>query len=199
MSMDSYQSPISIQHSNSLKIHQHIDVDGKNTGANYDKSKQIFEIIDEIILKVNHKKYRLEEYHFHVPSEHKIYQAFYDAEIHYVFAEIEDDEKNSKISKNRKCRNICNCKQTLDVNTLVIGRFIHHTDECKKIDKVQVKLPEAYYEYDGSLTTGLYSPVRWIMGKTPIYYNVKDIIPIAKSARPIQELDGRIILYDEKN
>ena len=51
-----------------------------------------------------------------------------------------------------------------------------------------------YYEYDGTLTTGELKPVRWIIGKYPIYLNIKQIECIAKPARPIQDLDGRIIL-----
>ena len=89
---------------------------------------------------------------------------------------------------------ICSCAQeTKDI--LVIGRTIKDHNIVQDLAKVQIKTPSKYFEYDGTLTTGLYSPVRWIIGQNPIQFHVNDIVPVAKSSRPIQPFDNRIILY----
>ena len=49
--------------------------------------------------------------------------------------------------------------------------------------------------YDGSKTTAEYNPIRWIVGKKPVEFKLKQLKPIAKTARPLQQLDGRIILF----
>jgi len=38
--------------------------------------------------------------------------------------------------------------------------------------------------------------VRWIIDDVLLYLNIDTIIPIAKSERPLQELNGRIILFN---
>jgi len=187
----SYQSPISLDVCNSIDFYQHIHLDGINKGSQYNSEKKIFEVQDKIFLKVNGRKYQLDEYHFHNPSEHKINGMNYEAEIHYVFIELEHG-KNTK--NNNECLDICNCCGH-DENILVIGRTICESEKIKDLTKIQVKIPDKYYEYDGSLTTGNYSPVRWIVGENHIHFNITEISKIAKTSRPLQNLDGRILLY----
>jgi carbonic anhydrase len=52
-----------------------------------------------------------------------------------------------------------------------------------------------YFEYDGTLTTDSYSPVRWIIDDDVLKLNIKDIIRVAKTSRQLQNNDGRIILF----
>ena len=52
-----------------------------------------------------------------------------------------------------------------------------------------------YFEYDGTLTTDTFSPVRWIIDDNVLKLNIKDIIRVAKVSRQIQNNDGRIILF----
>ena len=191
----SYHSPIAIEHRNAIKIHQHFELDGVNLCAEYHPDTKIFEVKDEVTLQINHRKYQLVEYHFHSPSEHSIYQNTYRAEIHFVFVEILSKREHIHEKPRQKCKDICGCLEHTD-NTLVLGFFVQDSDEIKCLEAIQPKIPLSYYEYDGTLTTGLYSPVRWVVAVNPLYFHLKDIFPIAKPARPIQHMDGRIILFE---
>lgn len=137
----------------------------------------------------------------------------YEAEIHYVFIEtneVSNDffrheeppiEKDPMVAETRRISNICDCcqRRSSDQNYLVIGRVINNTNIYKDLSKIQVKIPTCYYEYDGTLTTGTYSPVRWIIGNDPVHFNFTSLIPIAKTSRPIQKIDGRIILFSSSS
>ena len=84
---------------------------------------------------------------------------------------------------------------TENLNTFVIGRVIEDEEELKDLTTVQVKLSLPYYEYDGTLTTESFLPLRWVVGRQPVHFNIEQLTPIAKPARPLQNLDGRIVLY----
>lgn len=201
-----YQSPIILHHCGSCNINMYkpLSIKGTNYGAIYDASKHIFKVTDKVIVKLNSNKYQLEEYHFHIPGEHDVNGKIYAAEVHYVFAQLKRDEKCRPADY--VCRNICCCngdgneesKQEDDNrNILVIGRTICTTNKDTDLSTIQVDLPSRYYMYDGSLTTGNYSPVRWIVGDEPIRLSFEEIEKFSKNARTIQSLDGRIILYSD--
>jgi carbonic anhydrase len=185
----SYQSPISLNKNDSIRINQVIDVRGKNNGALYDPSSNIFIVKDEILLEIRSEKYKLIEYHFHIPSEHVVDEKSYNSEIHYVFKNC-DSENYDELY----CPDICGCCNTTNSDILVIGRVISNKKERTDLNKLNVKVPYKYFEYDGTLTTGLYSPVRWIIGSHSIELSIKDITPFAKSARSLQSFDGRLKL-----
>ena len=197
-----YQSPIVLDKADSIKIHQTLEIYGRNEDAVFNPVTKNYEVKRNIILTIKNKKYRLDEYHFHNPSEHKVNGHMYPAEIHYVFIETDNeiDNKNEESTEIREHSNICCCHfekhyKHPNKNILVIGRIIVNNEHHKDFTNLQVKAPHYYYQYDGTLTTGSYSPVRWIIGETPVHYNVKQIETVAKPARPLQPLDGRIILY----
>src|ERR1044072_3885276 len=100
-----YQSPIALNNCDIIKIEQCINVCGHNHCATFNPDTKVFEVHDKIILKVNSKRYQLEEYHFHVPSEHKVNHKKYPSEIHYVFVELGPDRKY--LSHGHKCADIC--------------------------------------------------------------------------------------------
>lgn len=196
--MSAYQSPISLKTNHVLKIEQHISFDGHNSGANYNPEKKIFEIEENIILKIGKKHYRMIEYHFHIPSEHVIQEVKYQSEIHYVFLEIDKNAPFVPHDLSNCCPDVCGCSfENIDPssNILVVGRTILNTDRHVILSSIQPKIPHHYFEYDGTLTTGDFSPVRWIVGENPVHINLDDILEVAKPVRPIQKLDGRIILF----
>lgn len=205
----SYQSPIVLHHCCSLDIKKPIYIKGKNVCAKYNCEKHVFEVKSRVIIKVNSIRYQLSEYHFHVPGEHIVNDKLYSAEIHYVFVQLKNCER--KLPKHHICQNICHCceinekyekyekcKCDDDRNTLVIGRVINPTEKCRDLSNIQVEIPDCYYEYDGTLTTGNYAPVRWLVGDDPVCFNICEIKKFAKPARPIQPLDGRIVLFSGK-
>jgi carbonic anhydrase len=190
-----YQSPISLHHSDAILIKQTIDIYGRNENAIFNEETKNFEVQKNIVITLNNKQYKLDEYHFHIPSEHKVNGSMYEAEIHYVFIEYSNEKQ--KNNNREPCSNICGCRGGHNKDTIVIGRVILNAGPHKDLTNIQVKVPHFYYQYDGTLTTGTYSPVRWIIGETPVHYDLKQIIPIAKLIRPLQKLDGRIILFSE--
>ena len=98
--------------------------------------------------------------------------------------------------------NCCGFKEPVEGDILVLGQFIKKSKKSKKkdkpvdLDKIQPIAPSKYYEYDGTLTTGDFLPVRWIIDNSIISLNIDEIIPIAKDSHPIQSLNGRIILFN---
>ena len=197
-----YQSPINISSSDNIGIEQKITIHGKNRGTTYNSDAKIFEINDSIILEIDSKKYELDEYHFHIPGEHRIDKQKYDAEIHYVFIELGKGKGKTEKINNIKHHNVCGCNGDTIIpneNILVISKFINFSHHCthNDVSMLQVKIPRKYFEYDGSLTTGSFAPVRWIIGKNHIEFNQNEIINKAKTARKLQKLDGRIILYSK--
>jgi len=97
------------------------------------------------------------------------------------------------------CNNVnCDVMNHND-NILVIGRVIENYNEMVNLDKLQPKVPSIFFEYDGGLTTGnTATPVRWIVGKIPQCFSIKQIQPYAKGTRKLQPLNGRIILKTGK-
>jgi len=192
----SYQSPIDLSHCDIYSIDQHVKLNGKNKHVVYNYHKKIFEVKDEIILKVNGKKYQMEEYHFHCRSEHKLNDKFYDGEVHYVFIEIGSE----KLKGNHKCCDICGSAGSGTSNSiLVIGAVIKHKEhkEHKELlTRYNIKVPSQYFIYDGSLTTGNYAPVRWYFSRKHILSNIDEIKKIAKTARKLTSFDGIIVLFN---
>jgi len=194
--MSSYQSPICLNLCDVLKIEQKLYINGINNGATYNETKKIFEMNDCIILIIDSKIYQMIEYHFHIPSEHVINNENFSSEIHYVFVELNDSSQYMTF-EHGCCPDVCNCcLENIDNNILVIGRTILDSEHHTILEKIQPKIPKHYFEYDGTLTTGFYSPVRWIVGGHPIEYNIEDISKYTKLSRPIQKLDGRLVLYN---
>jgi carbonic anhydrase len=204
----SYQSPIVLHHCCCLDIKKPIHIKGKNVCAKYNCKKRVFEVTSRVIIKVQCVKYQLVEYHFHVPAEHIVNDKKYCAEVHYVFVKLGLCEKY--LPKHYVCKNVCEndcendykkkekkeCDDERDV--LVIARVINPNDDCVDLSNIQVEVPSCYYEYDGTLTSGNNGPVRWLVGDDPICFNICQLEKVAKPARPIQPLDGRIILFSGK-
>ena len=192
----SYHSPIVLHHCCSIDIEKPISIKGENTGSQYDSQKHIYKVQNKIILRANGRKYRLEEYHFHIPCEHVLNNTIYPAEIHYVFYEIGDYQPHdsSDPHKYHSC-----CDDSGEKNILVIGRVISslksHQREPVDLSRFPIDIPNCYYEYDGSLTTGNFAPVRWLVGNDPLRIDIEQLLHVSKPARPVQDLNGRIILY----
>jgi carbonic anhydrase len=208
-----YQSPISLHSSTCIPINQEIKICGINHWSEYNYGTKNFEVKDEIFLTVQSEKYKLVEYHFHNKGEHTINHKCYDGEVHFVFIECSNVPKYNKNVNLCKCHsadsfpgtvfrvNSANCEEDKTVpvtDIVVIGRMIKHTDIKQELENIHIKIPSNYFEYDGTLTTGTYSPVRWIIGKHSIRLNMEDVAKQSKSARPIQDNDGRIVLYSDR-
>jgi carbonic anhydrase len=201
----SYKSPIFLNDDELIKINKYITISGNNTGAIYDKYNKIFKIVDDIILSVHsNKKYKLIEYHFHIPSEHYLNNKRYQSEIHYVFEEYDHSEPHDPVyydsddSSDSVYMDLCCNKRIGEKNVLVISNLIkNNIFKSHNLKHMKIKTPKHYYEYDGTSATDGDIPVRWIVDENVIEMNIDEIIPYAKTARPIQDKNGRIILFND--
>ncbi len=196
-----YRSPISLRYEGTFPIKQCVRVKGINRDARYIEEDQVFQVRRKIILRIDKKKYRLVEYHFHVPSEHEVRGKKYPAEIHYVFYQISKKEEKEDCPK-RKYFNVCRgTGSETDENILIVARTIIDGPINMELEDIQLQFPFTYFEYDGSVlgsvlgSDNILTPVRWIVGNTPIKLPLSEIKPVAKDSQPIQPLDNRIILF----
>ncbi len=158
------QSPITISYTKSENLPELAFKYDLATGIlNITKKSFIMEVVKGSELLEGKNKYTLQSVEFHSPSEHKIKDTFYPAEIHLVhkdskgnvliiavFANVGDD--NSSVNDILK-QNYINMKA---------GQF---TIDLSKL----ISNAKSYYSYLGSLP---YPPctenVRWIILKEPI-------------------------------
>ena len=188
----SYQSPISLHKRKSIRLSTDLHLHGKNRGASYDSKKRVFWVNDPISLLYRSKHYRLVEYHFHMPREYQHHDHGYDAEIHYVFTEVDDPERDGEK------RDVCGGESTSEP-ILVLGRMIRHESNAEQehLAILQVEAGCRHFEYDGTLTTEDVCQVRWLVGTEALYIDVDGIASVAKGGLPLQETNGRIILFNE--
>ena len=128
------------------------------------------------------RRYALDSYHFHTPSEHAINGELAAAEIHFVHS---DDEGNTAVLG-------------VLVDESEISASPRHFSESTSIE---VLLPESkiHYAYDGSLTTPPYTEgVVWIVMKDTITLHPQWIETFREeygaNNRPIQPLNGRSVM-----
>lgn len=106
-----------------------------------------FPVAGGSLITYDGRRYELEQFHFHTPSEHAIDGELADGEIHFVHSDA-------------------------DGNRLVVGVFIDGSESGKgprRIEQAQAVanlLPEAttHYAYEGSLTTPPFTEgIQWIV------------------------------------
>lgn len=145
-------------------------------------------------LKVNGTTYELLQFHYHVPSEHTVMNAFYPLEIHFV-------HKNAS------------------GNLAVVGVLVDKGQENKDFGKILTDLPvndkkdgllsnfnvetlmpknSPTYAYDGSLTTPPCSEqVQWLLKSKPIHASVAQLKVLSAlydgNNRPVQPQGNRTI------
>jgi carbonic anhydrase len=151
-------------------------------------------------LSISGEEYRLLQFHFHSPSEHKVNGRSYPLEVHYVHASsagqlavvgvlFEEGESNRFISK-------------------IWSHMPQASNRVHTITSVQLNaedmLPNSrsYSHYRGSLTTPPCSEsVRWFVMNETIEASSSQISKflsvVSENARPIQNLNSRFLLESE--
>jgi len=149
-------------------------------------------------LRTEGNKYKLIQFHWHVPSEHLLEGDAFSLEMHLVH-------------------------QANDGTLLVVGVWIVTGAEHKELDKILSRLPEeegqhvdvkhfnlrkllpenlASYRYGGSLTTEPFTEdVRWVVLAEPVEMSEEQIQAFMElfpegNAREVQPLNGRIVQTD---
>jgi len=190
------QSPIDINTSKTVKLadikfsYNAAPIDVLNNGhtiqVNYAKGSTI---------NVGGKTYQLLQFHFHSPSEHHVNGKPYDMVAHLVH-QASDGQLG-----------VIGVMMKVGKANPVIASIWNHmpkkAGEHNKItDTVNVAdlLPKkhSYFNYSGSLTTPPCSEgVNWMVLQTPIEVSAEQVASFtsifAKSVRPVQEVNGRII------
>ena len=149
-------------------------------------------------LHVGRRVYALEQFHFHVPSEHTIDGRHADMEIHFV-------HKSEKLGKvvvvavmvNADCK-----KPAVSIPLYTeLPKQINEAAEAKNINRNPVNLipsDRRYFTYRGSFTTPPCTEgVKWIVMKSPIVIRPEVLAAfkrvIGPNNRPIQNRNDRNI------
>ena len=145
---------------------------------------------------VDGERYELVQFHFHKPSEEKIYGKAYDMVVHLVH-----QSKDGKLAvvgvlmeagKEQKLIRTLWTHLPLEQNKAVVRDDV-------KIDPTQLIPPKpGYYTFLGSLTTPPCSEgVLWMVMKTPIQVSKEQLASFntvyKNNVRPIQPTNGRVI------
>lgn len=145
-------------------------------------------------LNINGTTYELLQFHYHVPSEHTVMNAFYPLEIHFV-------HKNAS------------------GNLAVVGVLVDKGQENQDFGKILTDLPvdnkkdgllsnfnvetlmpkdSPTYAYDGSLTTPPCSEqVQWLLKSKPIHASIAQLKILSAlyegNNRPVQPQGNRVV------
>ena len=150
----------------------------------------------------NHKRYTLEDIHFHLPSEHLINSQQFPLEMHLVHRSAKNEllvigvvAEPTQVPLNKKLAKIDN----IALNPRNAARGIVVPILLNQL------LPEkrTFFNYSGSLTTPpTEGPVEWLVFKMPVYMRQGLLKAfeeqIGKTNRPVQERKGRPIYLADK-
>ena len=197
------QSPIDIQRTREKEVGE-LEFDYNNTPLEILNNGHTLQVnyAPGSSLKINHKKYRLLQFHFHTPSEHKVGGETAPMEMHFVHA----DENGSLAvvgvmmnygEENHSFAKILDNAPHSKGTVVVAGESLNgqafmprHKDEA-----------DDFYNYSGSLTTPPCSEgVRWFVLKKRISVSHEQVEEFAEfvhhgNARPVQGINDRTV-YD---
>lgn len=164
---------------------------GHTIQVNYDDGSSI---------QANGKSYDLNQFHFHVASEHSINNQFSDAELHLVHMASDNSRAVVGVMINVGADN--------EALATVWDNLPAQESPETTIPNVRVNaadlLPDSpftYYTYPGSLTTPPCDQgITWFVLTTPIEMSAEQIerfkTIIEVNNRPVQELNGRLLQED---
>ena len=171
------------------------------------------------VFKLKDKKYYIQQFHFHITSEHRINNKEFDMEMHIV-GETNDNKKESAVIgilwKTGKHNQMLNdLGWTDDITDIPSpdkeGPYYKIIKEIKLHELNYVLKEKSFYHYSGSLTTPCCTEnIKWIVYQCPLelssnqldYYHqvLKNHIPITagnkyKNNRNIQAIGKRNIYF----
>lgn len=143
------------------------------------------------------RRYELKQFHFHIPSEHKVNGKQYAMELHLVHEDAADNaavlgvllEEGAANATIEKIWN--NMPMSVGPERAVSNVTINAAD--------LVPAHNPYYEYLGSLTTPPCAEnIQWVVLATPLHISRAQIQKFhrayAMNARPVQSLNQRLLL-----
>lgn len=197
------QTPINIHHTYRIRDQHPIEINyqaAPKTIIFNGHTVQVNTESERDYLQIEHEKFNLKQFHFHTPSENQINGKNFPLELHFVNQNAQGEltvlavmfklgKENSEISK-----------MWADISTEE-----NHPQPLRAQVNLTKLLPtqHGYYRFSGSLTTPPCSEgVTWIVLKQPLTLSekqleqFKDVLKQHSNNRPIQPLNGRLIIED---
>jgi carbonic anhydrase len=148
-------------------------------------------------IRIADKRYELQQFHFHHPSEETIKGKRFPMELHLVHADAEGNVAVVSVLLEEGSANLL-------IETLW-GLAPKTVGLVKTDDKLQINAADllpanhSYFAFLGSLTTPPCTEgVSWFVMETPVTISKKQVTTFAKiypyDERPTQSLNGRIVL-----
>jgi carbonic anhydrase len=205
------QSPVDLRSSVAVAPAEAVDFDYRPSSLRIARNTHVvdalnnghtvqIDIDDDSELAVGPTRYQLLQYHFHAPSEHTVDGRHFPMEFHLVHK-----SDSGEIA--------------------VLGLFVEEGEANPAFDSILAHLPEKHgervhqenveidpsdlvpaehhwYRYSGSLTTPPCSEgVNWFVVADPIPLSAQQIAAFTTlyegNARPLQQLNGRSVVYEE--
>lgn len=185
-----YQSPIELSYNLKDILYSELNFNISETDiiSKYNSNEKHWSVLNDIIIYNNDNKYKLIQYHFHLPSEHIINGERYLMELHFVFQSDMNEMKSLFV-----------LSYIIDISENISSNIFYNM-----ILNQPFKLPNlnCYFAYPGSLTTPPFNMnINWRMSNEPLYITLElfnSIKDKCKSARPIQKRNGRDIILVQK-
>lgn len=199
--MGKNQSPINIHHVHHAKldqltIHYH-QINGNI--INNGHTIQVSEKGNGDYIVLDDEKYTLNQFHFHAPSENQIDGETFPVEAHFVHS-----DKNGNLLVLAIMFNEGDPNPTVDKLFSILSDEENHPNSFENLDILAfLPMQKHYYRFSGSLTTPPCSEgVIWNIMAQPMTLSKAQIQKFEMifkhhNNRPIQPLNGRLIVADE--
>ena len=148
-------------------------------------------------MRIDEQDFRLQEVHFHVPSENQINGKSYPLEVHFVHVDQQGNRVVLAVMYQQGAANAA-------VGQLwqQLPAVLHQRHTLTGVLNLEIMLPanRTYYRFDGSLTTPPCTEgVRWLVLKHPVIVSRQQIASLAQlmghpNNRPLQATNGRLVL-----
>lgn len=146
------------------------------------------------VLNINGTRYELLQFHYHIPSEHTVMNAYYPLELHFVHKNANDGLAVVGVLVDKGGENAQLAKILTNLPT------DSHTQGMLKGFNVASIMPtdSTTYAYDGSLTTPpCGEQVQWLLKSTPIHASASQLAVLSAlydgNNRPIQPQGARTV------
>ncbi|HKV06569.1 MAG TPA: carbonic anhydrase family protein [Thermoanaerobaculia bacterium] len=150
-------------------------------------------------LRIGQERYKLVQFHFHTPSEHKLQGQTYPMELHFVHRNALGELAVVGVFLREGAANPV-IQEIWDHILDEAAPAVKHEEELNPKDLLPAD--RSYYRYAGSLTTPPCTEgVRWHVLDTPIEVSAaqieefRDLFPL--NARPVQPLNGRPVFKED--
>ncbi len=150
------------------------------------------------VLDINGTRYELLQFHYHIPSEHTVMNAYYPLELHFVHKNAEGGLAVIGVLVDKGAENPQLAKILTDLPTNANTKGVLKGFDVSSI----IPKNSETYAYDGSLTTPpCGEQVQWLLKSTPIHASASQLAVLSAlydgNNRPIQPQGARTVYLVE--